>query len=49
MTIYTVELNKHEIETIIIALHEIDRDLGLQISPFADIIEKLKGVLNGNN
>ena len=47
--IYTVEFDKHEIETIIIALREIDLDMTLQISPFADIIEKLKGVLNGNN
>lgn len=48
MITYTVDLDKHEIETIIIALREIDRDLALQISPFADIIEKLKGVLDGN-
>lgn len=45
---YTVDLDKYEIQTIIIALTAIDRDLQLQISPFADIIAKLKGVLDGN-
>lgn len=41
---YTVELGHYELLTIILALEIMENQTGLQISPFRDMIRKLREV-----
>ena len=41
---YTVELGHYELLTIILALEIMENQTGLQISPFKDLIGKLREV-----